>query len=88
MCAFKLPMLVEPVPVIDDFVQGIACIERVGPCARFVLFSNQTMHEVGVPTRVIVRKIIMPIEALPLAIQQASDFVAIRAFSNVFKLRG
>jgi hypothetical protein len=89
MHGWKVPALIEPVPIIDDFVQGIACIERVGPCARFVLFSDQTMVEAGnVKARVIVRKIIIPMDALPGAIAQATDFIALRAFANVFRIRG
>lgn len=88
MRVVKVPALIEPVPIIDDFVQGIACIEQVGPCARFILFSDQTFLESGVATRVVVRKIIIPIDALPAAIKQAADFTSARAFANVFKLRG
>lgn len=87
MRAVKFPMLVEPVPVADDFVQGIACIEKVGPCARFILFSDQTVVEAGTVSRVIIRKIVVPIDVIPTAIKQASEFMAVRAFANVFKLR-
>ncbi len=55
--ALSIPILTEPVPVVDDFVQGIAKIEQVGPCARFILFSDQTLWEAGIDSRVIVRKI-------------------------------
>jgi hypothetical protein len=89
MRAVKVPALIEPVPIVDDFVQGIACIERVGPCARFVLFCDQTIVEAGnLRARVIVRKIIMPMESLPIAMGQTSDFLAARAFANVFRIRG
>jgi hypothetical protein len=88
MRVVKVPALIEPVPILDDFVQGIACIERVGPCARFVLFSDQTIVEAGVVSRVVVRKIVVPIDVIPTAMKQASEFMAIRAFANVFRIRG
>ena len=84
-----LPSLVEPTPISDDFVQGIACIERVGSCARFVLFAEQTILEAGCPARVVVRKIIIPMDALPAAVCHAAEFLGMRvinAVGNVFKL--
>ena len=89
MPVLKYPALIEPVPIQDDFVQGIAAIEIAGPCARFVLFADQTVMEAGTPARVIVRKIIIPMDAIPGAIKQAADFVALRArnaVGNVLKL--
>lgn len=86
----SIPMLTEPVPISDDFVQGIAEIEQVGCCVRFVLYSDQRVWEAGSNSRVIVRKIILPIDALPHAIKQATDFLALRtieAVGNVFRLR-
>jgi hypothetical protein len=89
MRVVKLPALIEPVPILDDFVQGIGRIEQVGPCARFILFSDQTLYELGnTPSRVVVRKLVVPIDALPSAIKQATDFLAMRVFNNVFRIRG
>lgn len=86
-----LPELIEPIPITDEFVQGVAKIEQIGPCARFVLFTDQTMWEAGnIRARVIVKKIIIPIDALPYSIKQATDFLAMRAMNavgNVFRLR-
>ena len=65
------PALVEPVPIQDVFVSGIAEIEIIGPCARFILYVDQ--HPIGDGDagreRVVVAKVVMPVEAIPPAIR-------------------
>ena len=62
--------LVEPVPIQDVFVSGIGEIEIIGPCARFILYVDQ--HPIGdgdiAQERVVVAKIVMPMEAIQPAI--------------------
>lgn len=71
---------IEPVPISDIFVQGIAAIEDLGECARFVLYAEQTIYEAGqarVP--VVVAKIVIPNSAIKACIQQAAAFMFARA---------
>ncbi len=83
----EVPDLIEPVPIADDFVQGIAKIEQIGPCARFVLYAEQGLPELGGATvRVVVGKVVIPIEALPAAIKMAAEFYARCALRTVAKV--
>jgi hypothetical protein len=85
----KVPALIEPIPIVDDFVQGIGLIEWAGPCLRFVLFADQTAVEYGnTRTRVIVRKLIVPPEVVAPAIKQVGDFMAATTLAKVFRIRG
>jgi hypothetical protein len=89
MRVVKVPALIEPVPIVDDFVQGIGLIEWAGPCLRLVLFANQTAVELGnARTRVVVRKLIVPPDVIAPAIKQVTEFMAANALANVFRLRG
>jgi hypothetical protein len=89
MRVVKVPALIEPVPIVDDFVQGIGLIEWAGPCLRFVLFAEQTAFEAGnTRARVVVRKLIVPPEIVAPAIKQVGEFMAASTFANVFRIRG
>lgn len=84
--------LVEVVPVEDDYCSGLARIEDLGSCARFVLFTNQTMYEAGNRTVCTVRrKIVLPFDAIWPGIEMATAFATVRAISrirtNVIRLR-
>jgi hypothetical protein len=73
----EVPDLIEPVPVQDDFIQGIARIERVGPCVRFILYAEQTLPELGnAVVKVVVRKIVVPLDAVSISIAQAVEFMS------------
>lgn len=84
--------LVEVVPIEDDYCSGLACIEDLGSCARFVLYSRQTMYEAG--NRAILnvrRKIVLPYEAIWPGIEMASAFATVKVVkrvSNVVRLPG
>lgn len=74
--------LTEPFPVEDDYCAGLAVVEAVGPCARFVLFTTQTCWEAGGQTVYLVkRKIVMPIEAIPSGLEMTTAFLARRAMA-------
>lgn len=76
MSVAEVPSLIEPVPVQDDFVQGIAKIERVGPCVRFVLYAEQSMPELGGATvKVVVRKLVVPLDAVSASVAQTTEFL-------------
>lgn len=81
--ASSFPALIEPVPVSDDFVQGIGKIEIVGPCARFIFFSEQTIPEIGQSARVIVRKLVVPMDVVPEAIQQTMRFMTAQSIERI-----
>ena len=85
------PSLIEPVPISDDFVQSIQNIEIVGSCARFVLYAEHSVPELGGKiVRVVISKIVMPMDSIPLCVQQATGFMAARTIeriANVVRLR-
>lgn len=69
--------LIEPVPIEDCFCLGIARIEDVGSCARFVLYSEQTCYETGgVPIWVVCRKIILPMDSIRPFAEMALDYLS------------
>jgi hypothetical protein len=84
MNAASLRPLIEPVVVTDDFVQGIGFIDPLGPNARFVFYSDQTVD--GEEVRVVVRKLVCPINAVPRCVWQAQQFLIQRAFGPVAKI--
>jgi hypothetical protein len=61
--------LIEPCPVLDTFCSGMAAIEPIGGgCVRVYLYANQTgMVLGGEPERVVVLRVVMPLEALAAA---------------------
>lgn len=76
--------LVEAIAVEDDYCSGLARIEDLGSCARFVLFSNQTLYEAGDRTiHTVRRKIVLPIEAIWPGVQMATAFATARALHNI-----
>lgn len=78
IAAEKIP-LIEPTPVEDDFCSGLARIEDVGGCARFVLYSEQTLYEAGEQTiRAVRRKIVLPISAIGPGVDMALAYMARR----------
>lgn len=84
----EVPDLIEPAPIQDDFIQGIARIERVGPCVRLTYYAEQTLPELGGATvRVVVRKVVIPLEAVQSANRQVAEFLARDAEGKVIALR-
>lgn len=68
------PQYVEPVPVPDVFITGIAKVEITGHNARFYLYVDQNSFDPGrEPDKFIVAKIIIPLENLPEAIKIATE---------------
>lgn len=75
-------VLIEPVMIEDDFCSGLARIEDVAGCARFVLYSEQTLYESGEQVVYIVkRKIVLPIHAIMPGIEMTTAYLARRAVS-------
>ena len=71
----ETPVLVEPAPIPDVFVEGIARIERLaGANFRFVLYATQQDTE-GRPERVIVLKFVASLAIIPAMIRQVSAVV-------------
>lgn len=63
--------LTEIYAVSDTFVSGLGEVEDIGGgCLRFIFFSRHT-HE-GREELQIVARIIMPVEAVPVAIRMAA----------------
>lgn len=57
--------LIEPIPIEDDYCTALACVEKLGVNARFVLYTEQTNYEGGGHTVYMVkRKIVMPVSAI------------------------
>lgn len=76
--------LTEPVPIDDEFCMGLAAIEDLGSCVRFVLFSEQTCFEAGnLRVCVVRKKIVIPFSAVAPALQMTSAFMARRAAAVV-----
>ncbi len=72
----KLPVLIEPIPIIDDFACGLGPLNSVGPCARLPFYSQQTLYEDrGRSVHVVVRKVILPREAILPCIRQMLIFL-------------
>ena len=70
--------MVEPIAVPDDFVSGIGRIEFVGKYAiRFSLYAEHIPIDGSSPVRVMVRKIIIPIDTLPKAVRKMLRFMAL-----------
>jgi hypothetical protein len=61
------PVLIESVPVQDVFCEGIGRIQIVGQNARFFLYVQDGDE------RVIVSKVVIPLENLPEAIRLAME---------------
>lgn len=78
--------LIEPVPVEDDLCTGLAMIEDLGFCARFVLFHQQTCYETGRDVCVVKRKIVLPIVAIQPGLEMAAGFLGRRAIAGAGKL--
>lgn len=56
--------------VPETFTSGLSHVELIGGgCARFVLYSNQSNGEAV--DRLVVARIVMPLEAVPDAIRKA-----------------
>lgn len=82
--------LIEPVPVFDEFYSGLERVEDAGCCARFVLYSDQTLYETGDPIRVLRRKILLPYDAILPGIELTLGFLGRRIVAsagNVVRLR-
>lgn len=65
---FTEPELVEASHVLDIFATELSRIERIGSCVRFTLTSYQSNPNVG-SERVVVCKLVMPMDAVPAAIR-------------------
>lgn len=67
----KVPT-VDLLAVADVFVSGLAEVEDIGSgCLRFVFYSIQHTPS-GEEERMVVAKLIMPIDALPAAVMQSA----------------
>lgn len=64
--------LVEPMPINDIFVDGIARVEMIGPNVRFVFYSLQNPEgaDGSRAERVVVSRIVMAVAAVPQAMRQ------------------
>lgn len=71
--------LVEPIAVQDNFVSGIDHIEMAGnSCCRFYVYTDHTPIDGSPPERVLVAKIVIPLDELPKAIRKTLRFMAMR----------
>lgn len=82
------PVVIEPTPLSDIFVTGIARIDIIGHNARFYLYMDQNSFVPDAPPdRFIVAKIIVPLENLPGMIEQAvrasGDHGAVQALRKI-----
>jgi hypothetical protein len=52
---------IEPCPVADDFVSGLAAVQALGPCVRLVFYVDEALPEGGgEPVHVVRRKLVIP----------------------------
>lgn len=65
------PVLIEPVPLQDIFCEGIGRIQIVGQNARFFLYIGNGTD--GMPERMVVARVVIPLENLPEAIRMAME---------------
>jgi hypothetical protein len=72
--------LIEPIPLQDDIVTGVDHIQVVGKSmVRFALYiEGDPPTDGGPPDRILVRKIVIPIDCLPKAMRKALRFMAER----------
>jgi hypothetical protein len=68
------PPLLELSVVRDTFATGCGKVDIVGPCARFYFYAEQDSLGMGIE-RVVVAKIVMPIELVPAALKLAQDML-------------
>ena len=68
--------LVETIAVPDTYVSGIAAVEPLYPCARFVLYVDHTSIDGSAPERIVVAKLICPLEGLPAVVRQILNVMA------------
>ena len=77
--------LSEPVPAPTIFINGVADIAQIGGgCACFVLYQNVPDLDPATATmeRQVVVRIVIPLEAIPVAVRQALAFVDEGAITN------
>jgi hypothetical protein len=70
--------LCEPVPAPTIFVNGIGEITRIGGgCVCFVLYQNLPDLDPESPAleRQVVARIVIPVDAIPVAVRQTLTFV-------------
>jgi hypothetical protein len=70
--------LCEPVPAPTIFISGVADIAQIGGgCVCFVLYQNVPDLDPGVATmeRQVVARIVIPLDAIPVAVRQTLAFV-------------
>jgi len=70
--------LCEPVPAPTISINGVADIAQIGGgCACFVLYQNVPDIDPGAATmeRQVVARIVVPLDAIPVAVRQALAFV-------------
>jgi hypothetical protein len=70
--------LIEPVPIDDDLVTGLALIEDVELGARFVFYATQTAYESDETVFVVKRKIVLPLNTLAPFARTTLGYVARR----------
>jgi hypothetical protein len=71
--------LIEPVPIDDDFVTGIATIEDCGAVARFVWYVRATCYESGARINVVKRKLLVPYQSIAANHALVAEFLAPRS---------
>lgn len=64
--------LLELKVVQDIFATGCGKVEILGSCARFWMYVDQEAPNGSAPDRVVVAKIMMPIECVPEALRISS----------------
>lgn len=67
--------LIEPVPIDDDYCDGLALLEHAGPNVRLVIFARQTIYETGESANALKRKLVMPRAALHALHDQVGRFL-------------
>jgi hypothetical protein len=70
--------LCEPVPAPTIFVSGVADVAQIGGgCVCFVLYQNVPDLDPGAATmeRQVVARIVIPLDAIPVAVRQTLAFV-------------
>lgn len=75
-----MPGLIDPDRVPDTFAEGFASIERIGKdCLRFTLYTTRNLGD-GDIDRIVVARIVAPINAMPTWLRQTKAVLAGQRF--------
>jgi hypothetical protein len=72
----ETPQLLELTSIKDTFSTGCDHVEIVGSCARIYIYTDQASLGSGELERILVAKIVMPVEKVPAALKICAAGIA------------